>query len=105
MLRQDDPRTKALAVKPVVALTNAVEPIAWSNHPGIVRTPLQILAEIFEDCGIVRRHSGKIVERLVDAGCQTGGCYVVPEDAAIHNLGEECGLGEERPNEIGNILL
>ena len=66
---------------------------------------LEILAEVFEDRGIVGRHRREIVERLVGAGDDAGGRDVVAENAAIDHLREERRLRDQLVQQVRDVLL
>src|SRR6185437_7282850 len=104
-LRKNHARTQSLAVRPVATLANAIEAIAGSNHPGIRRGPLQILAKVFENRGMVRRHGGEVVEGFVDAGSETCCSHVVAEHAAVDHLREESRLRDQFVQKVRDILL
>src|SRR5581483_3956049 len=82
-------------IRTVSTLADAVESVTWRNHPRICRGPLQILTKVFDDSWIFRRHGCKVVEAFVDTGCQACGRHIMPQDAPIHDLAEECGLRNE----------
>ena len=68
MLGKDDAGAGPWPVSPFVALANAIEPVAWRNHPRVRRRTLQVFAEVFKDSGMLRWDSGEVVECLVDPG-------------------------------------
>src|SRR5919109_4698140 len=53
VLRENDARAGAWTVRTVAALANTIETVAWSDNPGVGGGALQILAEIFEDRGML----------------------------------------------------
>src|SRR5947207_4005448 len=105
MLRQNHFRAKSRAVGSVAAFSNAIEPVAGSDDPGIGGRSLQILAEIFEDGWVFRGKGSKIVDCFVDASRQAGGCDVVAQDSAIDHLGEEGRLRNKFAHQVRNVFL
>ena len=85
----------------VATLADKAEPIAGGDDPCVRCGAMQILTEVFEHCRIVWRDGGEVIEGLVDARYQAGGCDIVAEDPAIDYLGEERPLGNELPNRWG----
>ncbi len=86
MLGQNYPRSHALAKGTVIAFADPVEAVAGRDHPRIGRRAIQILAKVLEDCGVLRRNGGEVIQRFVDAGGQTRGGYVVAQDALDSSL-------------------
>src|SRR2546429_796049 len=105
MLGQDHFRAQSRAVRTMAAFSNAIEPVAGSDDPSIGGGTFQGLTEIFEDGRMLRGKRSKVVDGLIYAGCQAGGCHVVPQDSAVHHLREEGGLGDELPHKVWNVLL
>ena len=92
MFGQNYPGAGPGAIRTMTAFADAVESIAGRHHPGIGRWTLQVLPIIFKDCRILGRKRGEIIYRLINAGCQAGGCDVVAQNSAIHYLREESRL-------------
>src|SRR5437660_9038915 len=95
MLGQDHFRAQSRTVGTMAAFSNAIEPVAGSDDPGIGGGMIQVLTEVFEDGRMLRGKGSKVVNGLIYAGCQAGGCHVVAQDSAVHHLREEGGLGDE----------
>src|SRR5256885_6242054 len=72
MLRQNYFCAQSRAVGTVAAFSNAIEPVAGSDDPGIGGGALQVLAEIFEDGRMFGRKGSKIVDGFVDTSRQAG---------------------------------
>ena len=89
----------------MAAFANPVESVAGRDYPRIRRGTLQILAEVFEDSGIFRRHRGKVVEGLINARRQTRRGHIMAEDAAIDNLAEERRARHQLTQQVLNVLL
>src|SRR5712691_1625272 len=105
MLRQNDAGAEARPVRAVIAFSNAVEAVAGSDHPRVSRRPLQILAKILKDGGMLWRQRSKIVDRLVDASGQTCRSHIMPQNSAVHNLRKKRGLRNKLPHQVRNIFL
>src|SRR6266568_3943288 len=105
MLWQNYFCSQSRAVRTMVAFSNAIEPIAGGDDPGIGGGALQVLAEIFENGRMFGGKGSKIVDRFVDTGSQAGGGDVVAEDSAIHNLREEGGLRDEFAHQVRDVFL
>ena len=52
------------------ALSDTVKSVARSDHPGVRGRALQILAKVFEDRGMIRRHRSEIVQCFINSGGQ-----------------------------------
>src|SRR6185312_716766 len=96
---------QTLSVQPVPALANPIESVAGSNDPGIRCRPLQILAEVFENRGMIRRDRRKVVEGFVNACRETRGGNVMAENAAIDDLCKEGGLRNQLVQKVRNVFL
>src|SRR5205814_4793872 len=72
MFRQNYACAQPRTVGAVAALSDAIEPVAWSNDPNIRGRALQVLAEILENRGVFGGERREVVDCLVDARCQTG---------------------------------
>src|SRR5213080_2540352 len=105
MLRQNYFCAQSRTIGTVAAFSNAIEPVAGSDDPGIGGGTLQVLTEIFEDGRMLRGKGSKVVDGLIYAGCQAGGCNVVAQDSAVDRLREESGLGDELPHEVWDVFL
>src|SRR5579859_4695551 len=105
MLGQDHPRSGAGTVRTIVALANAIESVARSDHPGVRERAMQVFAKVLEYRWMAGRHCGKVVEGFVDASGQAGSGDVVAEDPLIDYLGKETRLRDELLEEVRNILL
>src|SRR5438105_320592 len=105
MLGQNHLRAQSRTVGTVAAFSNAIEPVAGSDDPGIGGGTFQVLTEIFEDGRVLRGKGSKVVDGLIYAGCQAGGCNVVAQDSAVDHLREESGLGDELPHEVWDVFL
>src|SRR2546423_13925723 len=105
MLRQNYFCAQSRTVGTVAAFSNAIEPVAGSDDPGIGGGALQVLAEIFEDGRMFGGKGGKIVDRFVDTSRQAGGWDVVAEDSAVGHLRGKGGLGDEVADEGGKGFL
>src|SRR5205814_2809813 len=88
MLRQNYFCAQSRAVGTVAAFSNAIEPVAGSDDPGIGGGALQVLAEIFEDGRMFGRKGSKIVDGFVDTSRQAGGCDVVRSEE--RRVGKGC---------------
>jgi hypothetical protein len=89
----------------MLAAADAVEPVAGSYHPGIVRGTLQVFAEVLEDGWIRRRHARKVIQRLIGPGGERRGCDVVAEDPTIHHLGKERSLRDKLGEHSRDVFL
>src|SRR5215510_2606574 len=89
----------------MTALSDSVEPIAGSDHPCVRRWTLPILSKILEHRWVFRRQRRKIIDSLVNPGCQAGGGYVVPQNSTIHDLREKAGLRNQFAHELRDVLL
>ena len=89
----------------MLAFADAIESIAWRNHPCIACRPFQFAPEIFEHCRVLRSHCGEVIERLIDAGSQAGGGDVMSEYSPIYHLREERRLRNQFAQQVWNILL
>src|SRR5215469_16334911 len=98
MLWQDDARARARTERPIATFPDAIESVTRRHHPGIGRWTPQVFAEVFEDRRVLGWQRGKIVDRFVDAGGEAGCGYVVSKDAAVHDLREKSGPGEQLPH-------
>src|ERR1700686_598314 len=105
MLGENDAGTQAGTVGAIIAFPNAVEAVAGGDNPGVCGGALQVFAEILEDGGVLGRQRGKIVDGLVDASRETCGSDVVPQDSAVHYLGEKSGLRNQLSHQVRDILL
>src|ERR1035438_5905537 len=102
MLGKDDRSTGSRAIRAAIAFANAVEPITGRDNPCIGRPALQVLAEVFEDRGMLGGNGGKVIEGFIDAGCEAGRGNVVAEYSLIGNVGEEARLRNELVEQVGN---
>src|ERR1700745_119574 len=89
----------------MTALADAIESVAGGYDPGVRRRPLQVFAEVLEDRRIFRRDGCEVVNRLVDAGGETGCRDVVAKDTAIDHLREESGLRNQFLDQVRDVLL
>src|SRR5690349_6459449 len=105
MLRQNYPCSQSRTIGTVAAFSNAIEPVAGSDDPGIGSGTLQVLAEILKHRRMFRREGSKIVDGLIYAGCEAGGRDVVAQDSAVDHLREEGGLRDELPHKVWDVLL
>ena len=97
--------TEAGAEGAMVALSDAIESVAGSHHPGIRSRPLQVLAKVFKRRWMFGRQGSKVVEGFVDAGRQARGGHVMSENSAIYDLGKECRLRDEFANQVRDVFL
>src|SRR5262245_50228171 len=102
---QDNFRAKARTERAGIAAANAIETVAGSDDPRIVRRTLQISAEIFEDCRVLWWNRGEIVKGFIDACCQAGRGDVVSQNAAILNTRKECASRQQFLKKMRNVLL
>src|SRR5207237_7128049 len=51
------------------------------------------------------RKRSKVVDRLIDTGCQTGSRHIVAQNSTIDDLCEESRLRDEFAHELRNVLL
>ena len=105
MLGQDHFRAQSRTVGTVAAFSNAIEPVAGSDDPGIGGGTFQVLTEIFEDGRMLRGKGSKVVDGFIDASRQAGGRDVMAQDSAVHHLREEGGLGDEFAHQVRNVFL
>src|SRR5437016_2009584 len=105
MLGQDHFRAQSRAVRTMAAFSNAIEPVAGSDDPGIGGGTFQVLTEIFEDGRMLRGKGSKVVDGFIDASRQAGGRDVMAQDSAVHHLREEGGLGDEFAHQVRNVFL
>src|SRR5258708_731208 len=105
MLGQNDFRSKARTVGPVLALANPVESVAGGDHPCAGGGTVQILAEVFEYGGMFGWNCREVVECFVNAGCEACGRHVVAQYPLIHHLSEEARLGRQFVEHVRDILL
>jgi hypothetical protein len=105
VLRQDDASPGPRPIRPVTAFANAIETIAGRDYPRIRGRAAQVLAEVLEDRWVLGGQRGKVVNRLVHAGREAGSCYVVPQDASVHDLREERRSGQQLPHQMRNVFL
>src|SRR5207245_5470731 len=105
MLGQNYFCSQSRTIGTMAAFSNAIEPVAGSDDPGIGGGTFQVLTEIFEDGRMLRGKGSKVVDGLIYAGCQAGGCNVVAQDSAVHHLREEGGLGDEFAHQVRNVFL
>src|SRR4029077_19814221 len=64
-----------------------------------------ILAKIFKNGRMLRRKRSKIIDRLVDPGCQTGRGHVVPQNSPIYHLRKKRRLRNQLPHQVRNVFL
>src|SRR5438477_2336969 len=105
MLGQNYFCSQSRAVRTMAAFSNAIEPVAGSDDPGIGGGTFQVLTEIFEDGRMLRGKGSKVVDGFIDASRQAGGGDVMAQDSAVHHLREEGGLGDEFAHQVRNVLL
>src|SRR5690242_20883152 len=105
MLRQNYFCSQSRAVGTVAAFSNAIEPVARSDDPGIGGRTLQVLTEILEDGRMLGGEGSKIVDGFVDASREAGSCDVMPKNSAIHYLREERRLRDELTHQVRNVFL
>src|ERR1700677_1655961 len=89
----------------MVALSDLVEAVAGSNHPGIGRWPMQSFAEILKDGRMFGRHRSKVVEGFIHASSKAGSSNVVAENTAVYHLRKKRSLGYEFFDKTRNIPL
>ena len=65
----------------------------------------KVLAEIFEDGGMLGSNCGKIIESFVDAGREAGRGNVVAQDSVVGNVREEARLRNQLIEQVGNVFL
>ena len=105
MLGENHARSLTLAIGAALALADAIEAVARRNHPRIGRRPLQILAEILEDGGMLGRHGGEVIQGFVDSGGEAGGGDVVAQNSLVGHVGEEARLRRQLAEHVGNVFL
>src|SRR5437667_11323342 len=73
MLGQNYFCSQSRTIGTMAAFSNAIEPVAGSDDPGIGRGTLQVLTEVFEDGRMLRGKGSKVGNSLIYAGCEAGG--------------------------------
>lgn len=105
VLWQNHARSEAYAVKSVIAFADPAKAVAWGHHPRVVNGPLQISPKIFEDCRVLWPGDCKVVESLIDASSQACCRNIVPNNAAMNDLGVERGLRNQFAQQMWNVRL
>src|SRR6266550_1924401 len=105
MLRQNDFSPETRTVGTILALANAVEPIAGGDHPCAGGGTIQILAKILEYCGMFGWNCRKVIECFIDASRQACGRHVMAQYPLIHHLSKETRLGSQLLEHKRNIFL
>src|SRR5277367_4012237 len=105
MFWQDDSCPKARAVGAAVALADAIESVTWCHHPRVRGWPLEVFAEVLEDCGMFGRHCREVIEGFVNSRRETCGRDVVAEYALIRHMREKARLRNQLMKKVRDILL
>jgi len=89
----------------IAACSDAMKAVARRDDPRIRRAPLQILSKVFENRGVFRRDSRKVVESFLAPRRQACRGDIVAKNSSIDNLRKKGRLRDQLANEAGDILL
>src|SRR3954462_8827435 len=89
----------------MITLSDTVESVTRRNYPRIRDRPLEILPEVLEHSWVVRCHSGKIIEGLVNTGRKAGRSNIMSQNPVVDYLGEKRRLRDQFAQKIRDILL
>ena len=84
---------------------DAIEAVAWRDHPCVGRGTPQVFAEVFEDGGMLGGNGGKVVECFVDAGGEACGCNVMAQNSLVGDMRKEARLRSHFSQHVRNIFL
>ncbi len=105
MLRQNDCSPGSRSIEARIAFADAIEPVARRNNPCIGGGPSQILAEVFKDSGMIRRHSRKVIQRLVHTCRKARRRHIVAQNTLVRHVRKKTGLGCELTDEMRDVFL
>ena len=89
----------------VAALADAAKPLLGATTQASVAGRFRSLRKYSKTVGLSGETAAKLLNVSYDARDDAGGRDIVPQNAAVHDLGEERGLRHEFVQQVGDILL